>query len=708
MLKAAPEPAVEPDRVRSAVDACDAQAADLQQLVNDCARFLPGFDARKAQAAIDAVVAEGAALRALAAPRKRFAFSRKAGAAAGASAAPAGALADTAAAATDSALAAGSGGSAAATTVSPAAPAASAASAASAKPRWTEDEHTIEGLTGRLIFVPLGGFTAASASESGADAAHAASAVHIAELTDASAVAALAARAAENLAVSVRAEPIAGRGSSSAAVAGSTDPGTASADASHTPGTGSPSSPASLTMDISINMRRAKDLRLLNLTDCVVILCDVTRAVRVDNLTRCMLACAGPTAGSVLLHGCEDSAFLLQSRQIRLHTSRRCTFLLSVMSRPIIEHCSGLRFGPNPLNYPALPDCLRAAGLPNIHAAPAPAHSVASAVVAAAVGAGPSLPTAGVAALPPGSVHAQWQAVDDFLWLRAQRSPNWDALTPEEWPGDVASACSVSAAGATDGAGGATVGGDGGRATTAERIRAAASAFASALRLSMDLSSPGMTAIAAAVRSAATEKAVAAAERAADKAGSAAGAASATALSSQSCSEAAITVIAVPAEVKSTGPDSFDRAVMRNGNPNDLASPAHAAAAAGVPSMLAATRVGSAVSVPAPSVAYEPGPLSTSVVDAAQSDALTASRAVATAATQVARPSLTLAMPAALAASAEISTAVQRTHAPAASAAKAGPIVAQGLTRVTLPVSAAAAAAGSRESTSDMHDDDEL
>lgn len=693
MLKAAPESATEPDRVRSAVDACDAQAADLQQLVNDCARFLPGFDARKAQSAVDAVVADGAALRERAAPRKRFAFSRKAEptAAGSSSAAKADVTAPTAA------LAAAASGI---ETTAPSAAAASVASAAPAKPRWAEDEHTIEGLSGRLIFVPLGGFTASAPLAAGSECADSSSipAVQTAELANAGAIAALAARAAASLPAAVRVEPAASRVTAVAAGSGAdSDVRAPAAAAAQGP---------SATEALTISMRRAKDLRLLNLTDCVVILGDVTRAIRVDNLTRCLVVCAGPTAGSVLLHACEDSAFLLQSRQIRLHTSRRCTFLLSVMSRPIIEHCSGLRFGPNPLTYPALPDCLRAAELPNIHAAPvqpqtAIAVALAAVAAASAVGAGPSMPrdAAGAAALPPGSVHSQWQAVDDFLWLRAQRSPNWDVLPPEEWPVDIAAVLALASVSSA-----ATGGSDsaGASAAVAGGMKSAAEAIAAALHLRLELDSPGLTAIAAATRSAAAERAAAAAASAASAASTAASVTAASAVSADREAQAA-------AAAASTAPGPVALAA-------EPLKPTTAAVCAAVVASAAAAGGGVAKSAVAEPVALSSVAAAPAVVPSSTGPATAAAARVASSAGPAAGSHAAAAVPA-TAAPATVSPALAApvvaaasapapAPAPASAAAPASVVVAAGLSRVVLPVAGASSAAARAAPVQD--DDDEL
>lgn len=123
-----------------------------------------------------------------------------------------------------------------------------------------------------------------------------------------------------------------------------------------------------------------------------------TRAIRVDGLTRCTVY-TGAVGGSVLLHKCTDCTLMLASRQVRLHTSTRCDFYLHVHSRPIIEHCSALRFAPYPLAFPALAGDLVAAGLQPLGQLPAA---------------------------------AMWREVDDFDWHKVQASPNWSVLPPAQ------------------------------------------------------------------------------------------------------------------------------------------------------------------------------------------------------------------------------------------------------------------------------------
>lgn len=80
---------------------------------------------------------------------------------------------------------------------------------------------------------------------------------------------------------------------------------------------------------------------------------------------------------------------MLAAQQVRIHTSTGSKLLLSVGSNPIIEHCSGMAFGP------LLPAQRAALGLP---------------------------------ALVADRDSNRYASVQDFNWLRSTPSPNWYAL----------------------------------------------------------------------------------------------------------------------------------------------------------------------------------------------------------------------------------------------------------------------------------------
>ncbi|KAF2459647.1 tubulin binding cofactor C-domain-containing protein [Lineolata rhizophorae] len=98
------------------------------------------------------------------------------------------------------------------------------------------------------------------------------------------------------------------------------------------------------------------------------------------------LVMRGAVAGAVHATGVEASVLLVRCRQLRLHACRGLDVYLHCASRPIVEDCEGVRFAP-------LPGAWDGDGVE-----------------------GPN----------------QWDQVDDFKWLKAEPSPHWSILPPEE------------------------------------------------------------------------------------------------------------------------------------------------------------------------------------------------------------------------------------------------------------------------------------
>ena len=129
---------------------------------------------------------------------------------------------------------------------------------------------------------------------------------------------------------------------------------------------------------------------LLQLEDCVVVLPMVPGALHCSNLKNCLIIC-GPVSGSCLLEKLTNCQVILAVRQLRIHHADACDFFIHTSSRPIIEYCTGLRFGPYMLQYKQLREDVNTSKIPwtNIE---------------------------------------KWREVDDFRWLRKQQSPNWALL----------------------------------------------------------------------------------------------------------------------------------------------------------------------------------------------------------------------------------------------------------------------------------------
>lgn len=137
------------------------------------------------------------------------------------------------------------------------------------------------------------------------------------------------------------------------------------------------------------------DVVLSDLDTCSVSLKDISTALRVNKLSKCVVV-SGPVSGSFFVEGASDCVFVIASRQVRIHEAHNCDFYLAVMSKPIIEHSANLRFAPYPLEYPELDGQLAAAGL------------------------------------VPARANELWNDVQDFNWLRQQHSPNWSELLPQD------------------------------------------------------------------------------------------------------------------------------------------------------------------------------------------------------------------------------------------------------------------------------------
>jgi tubulin-specific chaperone C len=135
---------------------------------------------------------------------------------------------------------------------------------------------------------------------------------------------------------------------------------------------------------------RNRDVSLVRLRGCTVYLCDVASAVRGADLVDCRLY-IGAVAGSVHLTGCVSCQVFVAARQVRIHASRDCTFMLRTTTGPIIEDSAQLSFGPYALRYPRSEAHISDAGLPDASS-------------------------------------SAWKNVQDFSWLREGSSPNWCLL----------------------------------------------------------------------------------------------------------------------------------------------------------------------------------------------------------------------------------------------------------------------------------------
>lgn len=140
------------------------------------------------------------------------------------------------------------------------------------------------------------------------------------------------------------------------------------------------------------------EFSISDLNSCEVRLTGCLRAIFIHRLKNCKVY-TGPVFGSVLIEEVEGCVFVLASHQIRVHHARASDFYLRVRSRPIIEDCSGVRFAPYCLSYDGIERDLKESNLDE--------------------------------------ETGNWANVDDFKWLKAVQSPNWEILPESESVGGV-------------------------------------------------------------------------------------------------------------------------------------------------------------------------------------------------------------------------------------------------------------------------------
>ncbi|ROT35810.1 tubulin binding cofactor C [Sodiomyces alkalinus F11] len=131
--------------------------------------------------------------------------------------------------------------------------------------------------------------------------------------------------------------------------------------------------------------------RLTDINDCVVDMSMVTAssapfASLMLNNIRNSLVLAGHVDGPVHITGVSDSIVVVAARQVRIHECKNVDLYLDCSSHPIIEDCSGMRFAPLPPSFEN----------------------------------------------PDDPSKNQWDQVQDFKWLKSEKSPNWSILPEGE------------------------------------------------------------------------------------------------------------------------------------------------------------------------------------------------------------------------------------------------------------------------------------
>ncbi|XP_053456911.1 tubulin-specific chaperone C [Nycticebus coucang] len=136
-----------------------------------------------------------------------------------------------------------------------------------------------------------------------------------------------------------------------------------------------------------------RDVLLTELSNCTIKLYGNPNTLRLAKARSCKLLC-GPVSTSVFLEDCSDCVLAVACQQLRIHSTKDTRIFLQVISRAIVEDCSGIQFAPYTWTYPGIDKDFEGSGLDRNK--------------------------------------NNWNDVDDFNWLaRDVASPNWSIL-PEE------------------------------------------------------------------------------------------------------------------------------------------------------------------------------------------------------------------------------------------------------------------------------------
>lgn len=139
-----------------------------------------------------------------------------------------------------------------------------------------------------------------------------------------------------------------------------------------------------------------------------------SKAVFVRNCSGCVIRSL-PVDGSFFMSDCTDCIVYTACHQMRIKSCSGCQVYVWCSSTPVIESCSAMRFG----GYSAWKGLL------------ATDSGVASLPI--------SLKTFEDWATEVGHLRdmdhakASYQKVDDFHWLKQQKSPNWEAMSEADW-----------------------------------------------------------------------------------------------------------------------------------------------------------------------------------------------------------------------------------------------------------------------------------
>mmetsp|Transcript_1182 Transcript_1182/g.2878 ORF Transcript_1182/g.2878 Transcript_1182/m.2878 type:complete len:315 (+) Transcript_1182:12-956(+) len=124
---------------------------------------------------------------------------------------------------------------------------------------------------------------------------------------------------------------------------------------------------------------------------CEIILPSKLKALHILRLTACKVY-VGVVEGAAHITDCVDSSISVAAHQLRIHTSHNCQFYVFTGTGPIVESVSNAGFAPYNFTYDGAEAHLAEAGL----------------------------------------VDNKWDDVQDFKWLKKEKSPNWSVIQEAE------------------------------------------------------------------------------------------------------------------------------------------------------------------------------------------------------------------------------------------------------------------------------------
>ena len=144
------------------------------------------------------------------------------------------------------------------------------------------------------------------------------------------------------------------------------------------------------TLQKNANEINQKDIALVNLSNCTVLLYGAPSAIHINKLNKCTILC-GPVPGSIFIRECVECTFVLACQQLRIHSTTNSEFYIHVTSKAIIEDCNKVKFAPYNWKYETIEEDYAVTGL--------------------------------------SKQRNNWDNVDDFNWLAADvHSPNWSII----------------------------------------------------------------------------------------------------------------------------------------------------------------------------------------------------------------------------------------------------------------------------------------